>query len=150
MARIKDNHKIAVLKLGAKGGAAVAKEIKVIHINDGSEKMLTNGNFHYAEEFAWTGEVLSEYVNAGYRIVSIMTDYTPYPEKNSFFKTGFNVILEREVSPDNQEITGEDWKKLNPGGITETQDDPGEYILDEEDEIALLDEEEWDLLGEEE
>ena len=37
----------------------MAKEIKVIHINDGSEKMLTNGNFHFAEEYGWTGEVIS-------------------------------------------------------------------------------------------
>lgn len=128
----------------------MAKEIKVIHINDGSEKMMTNGNFHYAEEFAWTGEVLSAYVNVGYRIVSIMTDYTPCPEKNSFFKTGFNVILEREVKPDNKQITGEDWKELNPGGITEKQEEledglaAPEYLGNElswEDEIALEEEE---------
>ena len=135
----------------------MAKEIKVIHINDGSEKMLTNGNFHFAEEYGWTGEVISAYVNVGYRIVSITPAYSPYPERNSFFKTGFNVFLEREVKPDNQEITEEDWKKLNPGGVTESYKEPEEDIpvegmpLDEEDEIALegeeiaLDEEDWEV-----
>ena len=120
----------------------MAKEIKVIHINDGSEKMLTNGNFHFAEEYGWTGEVISAYVNVGYQIVSITTDYSPYPERNSFFKTGFNVILEREVKQDNQEITEEDWKKLNPGGITESYKEPEEDTSDVEEEIAP-DGEEW-------
>ncbi len=115
------------------------KELKVIHINDGSKEMLTNGNFHFAEELSWTGKVLSAYVNAGFQIVSVMTDYTPYPEHNSFFKTGFNVILEREVRPDNIQITEEDWRELNPSREVR------EEVTGEEDDIDLLEEDDIDL-----
>ena len=58
------------------------KERKVVHINDGSKKILAHGEAYDAEEFVWAGEVLSTYVNAGFQVVFMMTDYTPCTGQN--------------------------------------------------------------------
>ncbi|MBE6039055.1 MAG: hypothetical protein E7218_07665 [Anaerofustis stercorihominis] len=93
------------------------KEVKVIHINDGTSVELTNGNRHFAEESVWAGEMLSMYLNAGYEINQIIPDFTPgTPGGYAFYKTGFTAILIRDVKEGNIEITAEDWEEANTEG----------------------------------
>ena len=114
------------------------KEVKVIHINDGTSEVLTNGNRHYAEDNVWAGKMLSMYLNAGYEISQIIPDFTPGEPGGggyAFYKTGFTVFLVRDVQEGDIEITIEDWEENN------TEEFMSQYYY-EDDEYDEYDEEE--------
>ena len=88
------------------------KECKIIHINDGDAKELTNGNWHMAEEYVWTSEMLNLYLNAGYTITHVVPEFSPgRPGDLPFYKDGFAIFLERESG--GEEIHPEEWEKRN-------------------------------------
>jgi len=91
------------------------KECKIIHINDGSHRTLTNGNFHYAEDFPWAEKMLEEHLNAGYQIVQMIPEYTPASRTDglTFYKSGFTVVLIRESREYDAYFEREDWQRLN-------------------------------------
>ncbi len=78
----------------------MAKECKIIHINDGNPRKLENGNFHFAEEFPWAETCLTKYIQQGYTVKQMFPDFTPVrqnPNAYCFYKSGFIVYLERNT-----------------------------------------------------
>lgn len=76
------------------------KECKIIHINDGTAREITNGNRHFVEDYPWTEEQLNRYLNEGYELKHMVPMVTPaiQGEGNySFYKSGFAFYLEREI-----------------------------------------------------
>ena len=76
------------------------RECKIIHINDGNEAEMTNGNRFYAESFPRAEEMIGDYLRQGYQVVHMVPDFTPSVQEEgcfSFYKTGWSFYLEREV-----------------------------------------------------
>lgn len=76
------------------------KECKLIHINDGNEETLQNGNYLFVEEFPRTAEIIAGYLNQGYEVKQIIPDVTPNILQEgayTFYKGGIVVYLEREI-----------------------------------------------------
>ena len=78
----------------------MAKECKLIHINDGSAVTRENGNFHFVEQFCWTERYLKQYLDEGYELKHMVSEVTPAIQgegRYCFYKSGFTFYLEREV-----------------------------------------------------
>lgn len=76
------------------------KKCKIIHINDGTSKVTTNGDRHFAEEYPWAEELIEGYINRGYEVKQMIPNYTPNVQKLGeypFFIGGFTVYMEKEV-----------------------------------------------------
>lgn len=110
------------------------KECKIIHINDGNERTLTNGNFHFAEDVPWAEKMLALYLNAGYEISQMIPEIDPGRPGNGypFYRSGFTVVLTREASENAPEITLQDWERLNVEEVF-----PDKFVPPYEDESDL-------------
>ena len=76
------------------------KECKIIHINDGTARVITNGENHFVEDFPWAEELVESYLNQGYEVKQMIPSYTPNVQKAgeySFFIGGFIVYMKKEV-----------------------------------------------------
>lgn len=91
------------------------KGCKIIHINDGDHRTLTNRNYHFAEDFPWAEKMLMLYLNNGYEISQIIPDITPANPRDglAFYKGGFTVILISENAENAKEIAPQYWEHLN-------------------------------------
>lgn len=76
------------------------KKCKIVHVNDGTAKVMTNGNRHFVEEYPWAEELIDSYLEQGYEVKQMISNVTPniledgcYP----FFIGGFTFYLEKEV-----------------------------------------------------
>ncbi len=75
------------------------KRCKIIHLNDGTSKIITNGDGHFMEEYTWAESAIEEYLNKGYVVKHIIPEFTPGTIKEgnlTFYKGGFTVYLEKE------------------------------------------------------
>lgn len=75
------------------------KKCKIIHINDGTAKILTDGDRHFSEEYLWAEEVINSYLREGYEVKQMIPEITPNQlevGKYSFYNSGFTVYLEKE------------------------------------------------------
>ena len=68
------------------------KESRVIHIRDGSPRMISNRIDLFVEEYAVTEQILNRYLTAGWEICSVIPDGAP----NASGCSGFTVFLVRE------------------------------------------------------
>ena len=75
------------------------KVCKVIHINDGDAKELTNGNFLFAEEYTKMSDILNEYLADGWEVKSMAPEFMHGRHDSGplFYCCGFTFYLEREV-----------------------------------------------------
>lgn len=76
------------------------RKCKILHINDGTAKVITNGDRHLVEEHPWAEDLVEGYLNQGYEVKQMIPNYTPNVQKNgeySFFIGGFTVYMEKEV-----------------------------------------------------
>lgn len=44
------------------------RKCKILHINDGSAKVITNGDRHFVEEHPWAEDLIEGYLNQGYEV----------------------------------------------------------------------------------
>ena len=74
-------------------------QCKILHINDGTSTVLTNGDRHFMEEYSWAESVIEKYLNEGYVVKHIIPEIEPGTIKEgslTFYKGGFTVYLEKE------------------------------------------------------
>lgn len=79
----------------------MAKQCKVIHINDSSASVRENGNFHFIEEFDWIESYLNRFLSEGWEVKHMVPEVTPAIQGDGsycFYKSGFTFYLEREES----------------------------------------------------
>ena len=86
------------------------KKCKILHINDGSAVVRTNGNFHFMEEYVWAEETVQSYLREGYEVKQMIPTLTPARLDGgvAFYDTGFTIYLERDVEEDEEELDLED------------------------------------------
>ena len=75
-------------------------ECKIITINDGKERQLTNGNYLYACDYPVLERYLNEYLEEGWKVIHMLPEFEPaINEKGnySFYKGGYTFYLEREI-----------------------------------------------------
>ena len=75
-------------------------ECKIITINDGNAREITNGNHLFVEEFETTEAIIGDLINDGWKVVSFAPDYNPAVQDSgnyTFYKGGLTFYLEREV-----------------------------------------------------
>ena len=75
------------------------KKCKIVHVNDGTVKVITNGNHHFAEEYPWMENLVDDYLSEGYQLKHMFPSITPnildkgnYP----FYADGFILYLEKD------------------------------------------------------
>lgn len=81
----------------------MAKECKIIHINDGSAKVQQNENFHFVESFDWTAEYINRFLREGWEIKHMVSEVSPAIQGEgsySFYKSEWTFFLERDIEPD--------------------------------------------------
>lgn len=81
----------------------MAKECKIIHINDGSAKVLQNKNFHFVESFDWAAEYINRFLSEGWEVKHMVSEVSPAIQGEgscSFYKSGWTFFLERDIAPD--------------------------------------------------
>ena len=90
------------------------KEYKIIRMNEAHARMLTNGNWHCAEDHPWTEKMLNLHLRRGYTVKQMIATVSPgemgrggYP----FYKDGFIFLLEHDT--EQGEVTPEDWEANN-------------------------------------
>lgn len=71
-------------------------EFKLIHVNDGDEKELTNGDWLYAAELVKAENFLAPYIEEGFRIRQMIPSVVP-DGKGGIYNDGFIVCLERDT-----------------------------------------------------
>ena len=115
------------------------KECKILHINDGSAKVMLNKNFHFMEEYHWAEQILETYLDQGFVIRQMIPNFTPSrgtPGSYAFYDTGFVVILERELEPGELVYDDNDWlEALDPEGL----DRPENHVDNLEEELEMKD-----------
>ena len=75
------------------------KKCKIVHVNDGTAKVITNGDRHFAEEYPWAEDFIEHYLNQGYEVKQMISNYTPNIREEggpSFFIGGFTIYMEKE------------------------------------------------------
>ena len=75
------------------------KKCKVININDGSPKMLSNRDRLCIEEYTRIEEILEGYFQQGYTLKQIVPTYSPNIQQRgnySFYVNGYTVYLEKD------------------------------------------------------
>ena len=82
----------------------MAKECKIIHINDGSTTVQQNENYHFVESFDWTAEYIQRLMNEGWEVKHMVSEVSPAIQGDegsyNFYKSGWTFFLERDVVPD--------------------------------------------------
>lgn len=76
------------------------KKCILIHINDGNEEILKNGNRIFIERFIQTEEIIEKYLSQGYEVKQIIPDYSPAQQGDgnfTFYKGGINVYFEKDI-----------------------------------------------------
>lgn len=76
------------------------KKCKIIHINDRTARVITNGENHFVEDFPWAENLLNEYLSQGFNVKHMVPNVTPNVMKEgcyTFFIGGITVYLEKEV-----------------------------------------------------
>jgi len=76
------------------------KKCKIIHINDGTAQVTTNGSGHFVEEYPWSEKLIDDYLNQGYELKQMFPNYTPNIQEEgmySFYIGGFTIYMEKEV-----------------------------------------------------
>ena len=53
------------------------KEYKIIRMNEAHERVLTNGNWHYAEDHPWTEKMLNLHLQRGYTVKQMIATVSP-------------------------------------------------------------------------
>ena len=102
------------------------KEYKIIQMNEGHARTLTNGSWHCARDYPWTEKMLNLHLRQGYTVKQMIATVTPGEPGSrgyAFYNDGFVFLLEHDT--EQGEVTPEDWEKNN--------------VLTEED-IAFLEE----------
>ena len=90
------------------------KEYKIIRMNEAHARMLTNGNWHCAEDYPWTEKMLNFHLEQGYTVKQMITTISPGERGGggySFYKDGFIFLLEHDT--EQGEVTPEDWEENN-------------------------------------
>lgn len=88
------------------------KQCKIIHINDGNPQELYNENRYYYECYPRMEATLESYLNEGYEVRQVMPHVTPAIQGDgiySFYQTGYSFYLEREIEPETEEKSFEDY-----------------------------------------
>lgn len=82
----------------------MAKECKIIHINEGTAKVLQNENFHFVESFDWAAEYINRFLSEGWEVKHMVSEVSPaiQGEEGSynFYKSGWTFFLDRDIVPD--------------------------------------------------
>lgn len=82
----------------------MAKECKIIHINDGSSQIQQNENFHFVEFFDWTAEYINHFLREGWEVKHMLPEVSPAIQGEeggyNFYKSGWTFFLERDTTPD--------------------------------------------------
>lgn len=76
------------------------KKCKIIHINDGTAKVTTNGDRHFVEKYPWAEKLIEGYLVQGYKVKQMIPNHTPNIQEKceySFFIGGFTIYMEKEV-----------------------------------------------------
>ena len=76
------------------------KECRIITVNDGKERELSNGNYLYVCDYPATEKVVNEYLKEGWDIVHMTPVIDPAINREgdfTFYKGGYTFYLEREV-----------------------------------------------------
>ena len=82
-------------------------ECKIINFNDGTGVTLTNGDWHYSEEFTWVEEELEKLFSEGFRLTQVVPMLTPAVQGEgnyTFYRGGCTVFLEREIQSAEQKL----------------------------------------------
>ena len=75
------------------------KQVKIIHINDGSSEVIKNEGRMFIETFPHAQKEIEKLINEGWEVKQMIPEVTPAINKEgvySFYKSGFTVYLERE------------------------------------------------------
>ena len=119
------------------------KKCRVLHINDGNSRELTNGNSFFAEHEPKTEQAINKLMEMGYEVKQMVPQYSPSIQGNSgsftFYLSGYSYYLEKEFTDD--ENDDEEFEKLfselNPVNAYDDYDPLDEdFDLDEEDDIS--------------
>lgn len=90
------------------------KEYKIIRMNEAHERMLTNGNWHCAQDYPWTEKMLNLHLQQGYTVKQMIATVSPGEPGGrgyAFYNDGFVFLLEHDT--EQGEVTAEDWEKEN-------------------------------------
>lgn len=90
------------------------KEYKLIRISEAHERVLTNGNWHFAEDYPWTEKMLNLHLRQGYTVKQMIATVSPADPGNDgypFYKDGFIFLMEHDT--EQGEVTAEDWEEAN-------------------------------------
>ena len=120
------------------------KKCRVLHINDGNSRELTNGNRFFAEHEPKTEQAITKLMEMGYEVKQMVPQYSPSIQGNSgsytFYLSGYSYYLEKEFTYD--ENDDEEFEKLfselNPVNTDDDDDDDDDYDLDDDELIALF------------
>jgi len=77
------------------------KEVKILHVNDGHSKVIKNEDRMFIETFPYAQEEIEKLINEGWEVKQMIPEVTPAINKEgvySFYKSGFTIYLERDVS----------------------------------------------------
>lgn len=119
------------------------KKCRVLHINDGNSRELTNGNRFFAEHEPKTEQAINKLMEMGYEVKQMVPQYSPSIQGNSgsftFYLSGYSYYLEKEFTDD--ENDDEEFEKLfselNPVNADDDYDPLDEdFDLDEEDDLS--------------
>lgn len=81
----------------------MAKECKIIHINDGSSQVQQNENFHFVESFDWAAEYINRFLSKGWEVKHMVPEVSPAIQGEeggyNFYKSGWTFFLERDITP---------------------------------------------------
>ncbi len=121
------------------------KKCRVLHVNDGNAKELTNGNRFFAENYPKMEEAINRVIQMGYEVKQMVPQYSPSIQGNEgsymFYLSGYAFYLEKEFKPgeNDDEEFNKLFDELNP-----VEDDEEEDIFDfdEDEDIFDYDEEE--------
>lgn len=76
------------------------KECKIITINDGNERELSNGNRLYICDYPVTEKCVNDYLEDGWNIVQMTPVFNPAINREgdfTFYRGGYTFYLERET-----------------------------------------------------
>lgn len=108
---------------------------RVLHVNDGNAKELTNGNRFFAENYPKMEETINRVMQMGYEVKQMVPQYSPSVQGNDgtymFYLSGYAFYLEKEFKEgeNDDEEFNKLFDELNP--------------LDDDDEKARRDDEEY-------
>ena len=111
------------------------KKCRVLHVNDGNAKELTNGNRFFAENYPKMEEAVNRVMQMGYEVKQMVPQYSPSIQGNdgsyTFYLSGYAFYLEKEFKPG--ENYDEEFNKLFDE-LNPVEDDEEEDIFDYDEE----------------